>query len=76
MELDGTPYYTDAIYAIDFDDVYTFELYEGETLVQTLTYSVKSYVYSMANGTTSNESMIALAKALYAYGKSAEAYKG
>jgi len=76
VELDGTPYYTDAIYAIDFDDVYTFELYEGETLVQTLTYSVKSYVYSMANGTTSNESMIALAKALYAYGKSAEAYKG
>jgi hypothetical protein len=75
VELDSTTYYTDAIYAIDFDDIYTFELYEGETLVHTLTYSVKSYVYSMVNGTTQNESMIGLAKTLYAYGESAKAYK-
>ena len=75
VELDGTTYYTDAIYAAEFDKVYTFELYEGEALVQSLTYSIKSYVYSMINGGTSNEKMVALAKALYAYGKSAEAYK-
>ena len=66
-------FYTEAIYATDFDTVYTFELYEGEVLAQTLTYSVKSYVYSMKNST--NTQMADLAKALYCYGKSAENYK-
>lgn len=79
VELNGTTYYTDAIYATGFDTVYTFELYEGEALVQTLTYSVSSYVYAMMNkteadGTTPTE-MAELARALYRYGASAVAYK-
>ena len=72
--LTGTTYYTDAIYATDFDTVYTFELYEGENLVQTLTYSINSYVHAMLNGGTQNPEMQALARTLYNYGKSAEAY--
>ncbi len=70
---EGTTFKTDAIYATGFDTVYTFELYEGETLVQTLTYSVRSYVLAMQD--SANPIMTALANALYAYGKSAEAYK-
>jgi len=70
---EGTTFMTDAIYATDFDTVYTFELYENGTLVQTLTYSVTSYVFAMKD--SRNEKMTALANALYAYGKSAEAYK-
>ena len=80
VELTGTAYYTDAIYATGFDDLYTFELYVGEdeTPVQTLTYSVSSYVYVMMNktesdGTTPTE-MAELASALYRYGASAVAY--
>ena len=69
---EGNIFMTEAILATDFDTVYTFELYENETLIQTLTYSVKSYVLAMQN--SQNEKMTALAHALYAYGKSAEAY--
>ncbi len=72
VTLDGTTYMTDGILATEFGKVFTFELYEGETLVQTLTYSVRSYVLDMQN--SQNEKMTALANALYAYGKSAEAY--
>ena len=83
VELTGTTYYTDAISATDFDQLYTFELYEGSgetaTLVQTLTYSVSSYVYAMMNQTEADgmtpTEMAELAKALYRYGKSAEAYR-
>ncbi|MBQ9805384.1 MAG: hypothetical protein IJW49_02590 [Clostridia bacterium] len=66
----GTGYMTGAIYATGFDNLYTFELYEGETLVQTLTYSISSYVYEMQ----SNTEMAPLANALYRYGVSSEAY--
>lgn len=72
-------YYTEAIYATEFDKVYTFELYEGETLIQTLTYSVSSYVYSMMGKTEADgetpTAMAELAKTLYNYGASAKAYK-
>ena len=64
---------TEGILATGFDTVYTFELYEGETLVQTLKYSVRAYVLAMQN--SKNEHMRALANALYAYGKSAQAFK-
>ena len=71
VTVDGSvTFLTDAIYATDFDDVYTFELYEGETLVQTLTYSVKSYVYAMQQ----DANMSVLACALYRYGMSAKGY--
>lgn len=67
-------YYTDGILATEFDDVYTFELYVGDSTeaVQTLTYSVNSYAYRMQNH--DKETMAALACALYRYGRSAEAF--
>ncbi len=64
--------YTDGINATDFDTVYTFELYSGDVLVQTVTYSVNSYAYSKIS--SDNENMRALAYALYRYGVSAENY--
>lgn len=77
VALTGTTYYTDAIYATGFDNLYTFELYEGGVLVQTLTYSVSSYVYSMMDKTEDGAptEMAELAMALYRYGVSAVAYK-
>lgn len=77
LALTDTAYYTDAIYATDFDRVYTFELYEGEALVQTLTYSVTSYVYAKMGNVVDGEptEMAVLAKTLYRYGVSAVAYQ-
>ncbi len=76
---EGTAFMTEGILATGFDTVYTFELYEGDTLVQTLTYSISDYVYAMMNKTEADgetlTSMAKLARALYAYGQSAEAYK-
>ncbi len=75
--LESSIYYTDAILATEFDKIFTFELYEGETLVQTFRYSVSSYVYSMMNKTENGETsdMANLARALYRYGFSAKAYQ-
>ncbi len=77
--LTGTTYYTDAIYATGFDTVYTFELYDGDTHVQTLTYSISSYVFAMMNKvdteTGNPTEMAELARALYRYGASAKAYR-
>lgn len=70
--------YTDAIYATGLCDVYTFELYEGETLLQTLKYSVSSYVFAKMNEKAENSEELSdqakLVRALYNYGKSATAY--
>ncbi|MBR2432565.1 MAG: hypothetical protein IKB23_06570, partial [Clostridia bacterium] len=79
VELTGTTYYTDGIFATDFGKSYTFELYEGETLIETLTYSVNSYTFSMIGKTEEDgvtpTKMAELAKALYRYGVSAVSYK-
>ena len=65
--------YTNEIYATAFDDVFTFEVFVGETKTQTLTYSVNSYVANrITNGST--DAMTDLAKALYLYGEAAKAY--
>ncbi len=63
---------TEAIYAYCFDDVYTVTAYKDGVADATLTYSVKSYVYSKQDGT---DKIAALAKATYNYGISAKAYK-
>jgi len=78
VELTSTAYYTSGIYAVQFGDVFEFELYENDELVQTFNYSVNAYVYAMmgkteADGTTPTE-MAELAKALYRYGASAKIY--
>ena len=58
--------------ALCFDKVYTFKLYSGETLVQTVNYSVKAFVYNMQNG---EDATANLAKALYNYGIASVNYK-
>ncbi len=63
---------TAAIFADRFDDVYTVTAYKDGVADATLTYSVKSYVYSKQDGT---DNIAALAKATYNYGISAKAYK-
>ena len=70
VALESTTYETEGILATEFDKEFTFQLYHGETLMQTLTYSVNAYAYKMKD----HESMGDLAKALYRYGVSAEAY--
>ncbi len=71
--LNDTILYTNEIYATAFDDVFTFEVFVGETNTQTLTYSVNSYVANrVAAG--SSDAMTDLAKALYLYGEAAKAY--
>ena len=64
--------YTDAVYATEFDKIFAAELTVDGEVIQTVTYSVKSYVFAKQNG---NDDMAALAKALYNYGLSARAYK-
>ena len=64
--------YSDMIYATEFDRVFTFKLYDGETLIQTATYSIKSFVNSYQNQTNT---VALLAKALYNYGLATIAYK-
>ena len=64
--------YTDGVPASAFGTTYTFALYSGPTLLQTLTYSVDSMVaakYDSADAATA-----ALARATYNYGVSAAAY--
>ena len=64
--------YTDGIFASNFGDSYTFYLYSGETLVQSLIYSVNSMVAAKYN--SSDEATAALARATYLYGVSAINY--
>ena len=63
-------YMTDEIKASEFGVVYSFELYENDTLIQTLQYSVNKYASSKQN--SENDNMARLAIALYNLGKSAE----
>ena len=62
-------YYTEDIGMAHFGDVYTFTVYENGVEVETLTYSVNSYVYSKMS--SDNPQMAALALALYRAGLSA-----
>lgn len=62
----------DAISATQFNNVLKIQAYEGETAIGgLLTYSVASYVHNMQD----DAEIGALAKATYAYGHSASAYK-
>ena len=56
--------------ATEFDEEFTFELYHNGVLMQTLTYSVNAYAHKMKDHATMGN----LAKALYNYGVSADAY--
>ncbi len=72
VTLDGLQYMISGIKATEFDTVYTFELYENDVKIQTLTYSINAYAYSKQN--SSNTNMANLALALYRFGKSADTY--
>ena len=62
--------YTPSLLATECDEVITATLYVDGVEVQTVTYSVKSYVYSMCT----NANAGAIVKALYNYILAAEAY--
>lgn len=65
--------YTDAVYATEFDKVFTAKLAVNSEELQTVTYSVRSYVYTKQN--SNDTELAALVRALYNYGRSAIAYK-
>ena len=65
-------YYTEDIGMAHFGDVYTFTIYDNGVEVETLTYSVNSYVYSKMS--SDNPQMAALALALYRAGLSASGW--
>ena len=62
--------YTEGISATQFAKLYTIELLVNGETVQTLTYSINSYIYAKWD----SENMKNLARALYAYGTSAVKY--
>lgn len=65
--------YYDNITASELDTDVTFALVrDGVTVGQTLTYSANAYLYRIS--LSQDEALANLAKALYAYGKSAKAY--
>jgi hypothetical protein len=63
---------TEDIAATELDHLFTIELIKNGETVQTLEYGVFAYVYNMQNNTS--EAMATLAKTLYNYGVSADAY--
>ncbi|MBR2465486.1 MAG: leucine-rich repeat domain-containing protein [Clostridia bacterium] len=65
-------FYTDKIRATEFDDVYYATLIYDAVEVQTLAYSVRSYVYSKQSA--SNTTLAELVRATYKYGLSAKTY--
>lgn len=68
---------TDAIYAKKFDNVYVIKLLKNGVEAQSLTYSIKSYVYSKQNKVDSEgnpTAMAILAQRTWNYGQSAKAY--
>lgn len=64
----------DALAATELDTVYTIMLGYDNATCANLLYSANAYAYAILNGGSSNDKMIALARAMYCYGVSAEAY--
>ena len=73
--LNGKEYISEDIKATDYATKFTFELKDGDTVIQTLTYGINSYAYSMYNKASTSTEMKNLASALYAYGVSASNLK-
>lgn len=70
-------FYSEDLFATQFNDIFTFELLVDGKVVQTLTYSLKSYVYSKQNEMDENNNLTAtalLTRALYNYGLSGTEY--
>ena len=75
VAVNGKEYILKDIKATDYATKYTFELKNGNDVVQTLTYGINSYAYSMYNKASTSTEMKKLASALYAYGVSASNLK-
>lgn len=76
----GTTYtlYSEAVIPTEFDTFHTVELCLGGEVVQTLRYSVASYVYYIQNQTGADGELTAMARlsrAMYCFGISAKEYK-
>lgn len=70
-------FYSEDLFATQFNHVFTFELLVDGNVVQTLTYSLKSYVYIKQNEKDENNNLTAtalLTRALYNYGLSGTEY--
>ncbi len=65
--------YSEDIRVLDFDKVYTFTLTSKNGGSQVITYSVNSYCAQKQGNDSSLDSVERLARALYCYGKAAEA---
>lgn len=68
---------SDALSATQLNDICFVELYDNNKHIQSLKYSVKSYVYKFQNQKDDNNELTALAnvvRSLYNYGKSSKAY--
>lgn len=68
---------SEPLYAYQLSEIYTVDLYDNDVYVQSLNYSVKSYVYKFQNEKDENNELTLLAKvvrALYNYGQSSKAY--
>ena len=69
----GIVYFTlENLTATDLDQEITFTLKSGATVTGTLTMSANAYLYRIAS--SENAKLATLARAIYAYGKSANAY--
>ena len=64
--------YSKSVVPQDFGTRYTVDLYDGESVVQTLEYSISAYVYYIQR---ENTAMAELARTLYNYGISACKFK-
>lgn len=71
VDLINNIYSTGTLQATQFNDTFTFVLKYDGIEMQTLTYSVNAYAYQFASG---EGTMADLARALYNYGASVEAY--
>ncbi len=72
VTLNGAIYYTEGLLATQFGETFTFVLSYDGVVMQTLTYSVNAYAYTLQD--SENADMANLAIALYNYGAAAEAY--
>ncbi len=61
------------IAAAKLDNTYTVEIYDGNTLVSTVSYSPMTYIYTVLNQST-DENLKNLAKSLYLYNQAANAH--
>lgn len=68
---------SDDLFATQLDNIFKIELYDNDVKIQTLQYSVKSYVYSTQNHQIDGKlsSLATIVRAVYNYGLSSRRYQ-